>query len=90
VKLYIKDPAAKLDYMFDWTEFLGADTIQTSTWTIPSGLTSSGETILVGDLKTKIFLAGGTLGKRYEIQNKIVTVGGREELQTFYLLIENT
>ncbi len=89
MKLYIKDPAAKLDYMFDWTEFLGSDTIQTSTWTIPSGLTGSGEAIISNN-KTKIFLAGGTLGKRYEIQNKVVSLGGREELQTFFILIENT
>src|SRR5207237_8913736 len=32
-----KDPNADLDYQFDWTAWLGTDTISTSTWSAPIG-----------------------------------------------------
>jgi hypothetical protein len=71
-----KDPDAELDYGFDWTDWLQTDeTIQTSTWTVPDGLTyvSKQET----GTETKVWIKGGTPRKKYILTNKIETNQGR-------------
>jgi hypothetical protein len=40
----LKDPQAVLDYGFDWSKWLGTDTISTSTWTVPVGITKDSDT----------------------------------------------
>ena len=74
---FVKDPDATLDYIIDWSEWLDTDTISTSTWTVPTGLTN------VSDSNTTttatIWLSGGTAGQRYTVSNRIVTAAGRTE-----------
>lgn len=72
-----KDPNAVLDYSIDWTVWLGSDTISTSAWTVPSGLTkdSDSKTTLI----TTAWLSGGTAGTDYIVTNRIVTAAGRTE-----------
>jgi hypothetical protein len=55
-----KDPDAVLDYAIDWTDRLGSDTISTSTWTVPSGITKDSDNKTTA--KTTIWLSGGTVG----------------------------
>ena len=71
-----KDPDEILDYTIDWKDsndpVLGtAETIITSTWTVPSGLTedSSSNTTTT----TTVVLSGGAAKTKYQIANKIVT-----------------
>ncbi len=57
-----KDPAADLDYGFDWTAWLGiADTITLSTWTVPteSGLTTHSPSISPEGKVTAVWLKAG-------------------------------
>lgn len=75
-----KDPNAVLDYTIDWREWLGDDTILTSTWTMPPGI-SNGGTINSPTTAT-IWLAAGTSGTPYSVYNTIVTAGGRTEKRT--------
>lgn len=85
--IFIKDPDAVLDYTVDWTDWLGTDTINTSTWILPVGAT------LVRDSDTKTgtsataWLSGGTLDKNYSVINRIVTVGGRTEDRTILIKV---
>jgi hypothetical protein len=71
-----KDPDDVLDFQIDWSARLGTDTISTSTWTL-----NSGSVVLGTDTKTAttatIWLSGGTLGDWCELDNTIVTAGGR-------------
>ena len=85
--LRYKDPNATLDYGFDWTDWLNGDTINSSSWIIPSGLTegSNGHNSEV----TWVWLSGGTAGQVYNLVNRIVTVGGRTEDQTITLIVKN-
>lgn len=78
-----KDPDAVLDYSVDWTDWLDGDTISTSAWTVPSGITqtSASTTTLI----TTIWLSGGSGGRTYEIKNRIVTAAGRTEERTIRL-----
>jgi hypothetical protein len=67
-----KDPSAVLDYSVDWTDFLQtAETIATSTWVVPSGITKDSDS--TEDKITTIWLSGGTVNKSYELINRITT-----------------
>lgn len=74
-----KDPDEILDYGFYWDKapynWLDGDTIVTSVWSVPTGLTlvSQSNTTNV----TTVFISGGTDGQEYIIANKITTTAGR-------------
>lgn len=70
-----KDPNAVEDYVLDWSSQLGADTIASSTWTVPTGITQASVTNTPAT--TTIWLSGGALGQDYELLNRITTAGGR-------------
>lgn len=75
-----KDPDAVLDYTVNWTEWLGDDRIDTSTWIIPAGLTKDSDSH--NGLEAIVWLSGGTAGDRYEVTNRITTTGGRTDDRT--------
>lgn len=81
MKTYIKDPNSVLDYKNDWSIWLGSDTITTSTWVIPPGVTKNSDTN--DTTTTTIWLSGGSLDTNYEILNRIITAGGRTADRTF-------
>jgi len=80
-----KDPDEVLDYVVDWIKPLAGDTILTSTWTLPEGITGSQESMT--DTTTTIWLTGGTAGKDYGLVNRITTAGGRTREQTCTLRV---
>ena len=70
-----KDPDSDLDYICDWSDWLGNDTITDSSWVIPEGLTESGDDY--NSTVTTIWLKGGVSGESYTLTNKITTSGLR-------------
>jgi hypothetical protein len=81
IKTEIKDPNARLDYTWDWTEWLlGSDTITDATFTI---VTDDGSLVLgppvIGTGTVVVMISGGTLGKTYLVTGHIVTSEGRED-----------
>lgn len=72
-----QDPHEVLDYLVDWSDQLDTgDTISTSGWTVtPSGPTLSIQSNTTTTATT--FLAGGTSGVDYTLENTITTAGGR-------------
>jgi hypothetical protein len=86
VDLFYKDPDAKLDYGFDWATWLGSDTISSSSWTVDAGLTQVSDTN--DTTTTTVWLEGGTVGVSYKAVNRIVTVGGREEDRTLWIVVQ--
>lgn len=82
----IKDPGAVLDYTFDWAPWLGTDTILTSTWSVPPGMT------LVSQSNTTTtataFVSGGRADDQAIITNTIITVGGRTDDRSIVLSIQ--
>lgn len=83
---FTKDPNSVLDYQINWATWLGVDTIASSTWTVPTGLTtvtsSNSTTVAI------IWLSGGTAGTDYDLLNRIVTAGGRTEDRTITIRVE--
>lgn len=58
-----------IDYATDYLDT--GETIVTSTWTVPAGITKLAESFTT--TVTKIVLSGGTVGTIYEITNTITT-----------------
>jgi hypothetical protein len=81
-----KDPAAVLDYSGDWSAWLGDDTIATSTWTVPTGITKNSDTH--DATSVLIWLSGGTAGQKYTLVNHITTVGGRTDERTIVIKVK--
>ena len=82
---YSKDPAERLDYVFDWSLWLADDTISSSVMTVDAGLTKVSDTN--STTTATVWLSGGTLGRTYEIVNRIVTAGGRIGERTITITI---
>jgi hypothetical protein len=82
-----KDPDAVKDYTLDWADWLVTDTIASSTWSVPSGLSKVSDAHTTS--LTSIWLSGGSLGVEYVIRNTIVTAGGRTEVRSFELGIKS-
>ena len=83
-----KDPHAKLDYGFDWSDWLeSGETISASVWTVPAGI--SEESSQRGDTLTKIWLSSGTAGETYTIANKVTTSEDRIDERSFDVIVEN-
>jgi len=80
IRRYQKDPSSKLPYGFDWTNWLDSEsmpsgeTIASAVWTIPTGLTGTGEQI--GTVLTKVDISGGEAGSTYTVACKVTTTGG--------------
>jgi hypothetical protein len=85
-----KDPDAVLDYTIDWTAWLadsGADTIASSSWTVPAGLTQNNATH--STLKATVWLSGGSAGTTYRVTNRITTAGGRTAERSFDVVVQS-
>ena len=82
---FIKDPDSILDYQFDWELWLNGDEIDTSVWVVPAGLTEDSKANTT--TTTTVWLSAGVLGQRYEVTNRITTVGGRTEDRLFIVRI---
>lgn len=82
---FIKDPSAVLDYSIDWSDWLEGDTISTSTWTVPSGLSNTSESKT--NTKTTVWLSGGAVAQFYTVTNRVVTAGGRTDERSIVIVI---
>jgi hypothetical protein len=86
IETYTKDPDAVLDYKLDWNDsskgpwLATGQTISSSTWTVPSGITKDSDTN--DTTTTTITLSGGTAGNDYDLINHITTNDSKEDDRT--------
>lgn len=87
---YTKDPAARLDYTWDWSEWLAdiTDTITSATVTVPAGLTAVGLPSYTTTAVTQR-IEGGALDNAYTVVCQITTVGGLIDERSISLTISN-
>lgn len=83
-RLEPKAPSEIRNYRFDWTAFLGTDTIATSDVEV-DGVTKVSDTN--DDSSVTVKLSGGTGGTVAKITNTITTAGGLTETELFTLPI---
>jgi len=84
-----KDPNAVEPFTWDWSEVMAetstADTIATSAFTVPTGITADSDSNTT--TTTTVVLSGGTAGTAYEILNRITTANSRTLDKTFIVLV---
>ena len=86
--LYVKDPDARLDYKIDWTSWLElAESISSSTWIVPTGLTKVDEA--TATKTTTVWLTGGTVGDKYLVTNRITTSQNRTDDRTIEIVVRD-
>lgn len=70
-----KDPDDLLDYVIDWSSWLGTDTITSVDWDVDTGIMNptSSHTATTAT----IWLAGGSVTETYNITCRITTAAGR-------------
>ncbi|MGW0920058.1 phage fiber-tail adaptor protein [Streptomyces sp. NPDC002755] len=85
---FTKDPAARLDYSWDWTPWLAQvdDTISAATVAVPEGLTAVGTPVVDDGFVTQR-VSGGTVGATLKLVCQITTVGGLVDERSMYLTI---
>lgn len=83
-----KDPAAVLDYSWDWGPWLAevSDTIGGATVTVTDGLAAVGSPV-VGDTVVTQRVSGGAVGAACKMVCQITTVSGLVDERTIYLMI---
>src|SRR5512139_410875 len=87
-QIFEKDPDAVKDFQINWATWLGTDTIATSTWTVPTGITKASDTSTT--TTATIWLSGGTNLTDYELTNKITTASGRTEEETITIKVRQS
>jgi hypothetical protein len=80
----LKDPNDILDYTINWATWLGSDTIASSIWSVPTGLTQV--TASNSTTAATIWLSGGAAGSTYIVTNQIVTAAGRTKEDSIIIL----
>jgi hypothetical protein len=83
----LKDPSATLDYTLDWGAWLASDTIATSDWTVPTGLTLVRSEVTPS--QAIAWISGGVVGTTYAVTNTITTTGGRTDTRTIMFTVSN-
>lgn len=85
--IFLKDPHATLDYSIDWSRWLESDTINTSSWIVPTGLTQTAAS--ASPQVATIWLSGGVTGTTYTVINRITTNGGRTDDRSITVKVED-
>lgn len=84
----IKDPAAILDYGYDWSEWLPeGDAIIASSWVADTGINVTANTFDAST--TTVWLSGGAVMETYKVVNHITTTDGRQDERTIYVKMRN-
>lgn len=85
---FTHDPNAVLDYVVDWTDWLGeSEVITDSSWTVATGITETTPAPSVTDGRATIWLTGGTAGVHYRVTNHITTNQGRQDDRTIVIAV---
>ena len=89
----VKDDQAKLDYTFDWSQWLTpiADTIASAVATIhgDGNATIGNPANQLTTTSVTIWVAGGTIGQQYQLACKITTAAGRIDERSVYINVKD-
>lgn len=96
---FTKDPAAVLDYCFDWkaetngtgeSDWLASgETISSHSVTVESGLTKDSDAATDTNTSVTVWLSGGTDGDDYTVTCQITTSAGRTDERSVTIKVRN-
>lgn len=86
---YQKTPGENIAYRFDWSLWLGSDTISgsLSTWTVAAGLSAGTATNTTTTATQPV--SGGALGQDYVLENTVTTAAGRIGVRRLIVQVRN-
>lgn len=85
---HLKDPDATLDWIFDWSQWLGAtETISASVMTASPGIVLDSSSFSVSTATA--WVSGGSEGRVYQVSNKITTDQGRIDERSITIRVTN-
>ena len=88
----VKDPGSTLDYIIDWTNWLGSDTVSSVSYTLDSGITTStaigGSATSTTSTTSTVNITGGTAGTIYNVKCEMTTSSGRIVVRNFRVRVE--
>lgn len=90
MKIFYKNPSEEdvLDYLWNWEDWLGEDTISVVDASITTGMTILGSPTILQDRKNvRVWLDGGEENNAYIAKMTIVTVGGRIKTRRAKIII---
>ena len=83
--VFEKDPNARLDYQWDWSDWLAdGETIASAVITVPDDITLDQQDD--ADTTVTAWLEGGEDGVGYKVTCHITTSAGREDDRSIYLI----
>jgi len=86
---FVHDPDERLDYTFDWSNWLDdEETITDYDVSVPMGLTK-GTTFLTNSRAVTVWISGGALGQTYRVTCGIKTSDGREPEKSMTLIVKS-
>lgn len=88
METFEKDPAAVLDWLFKWIDWLeSGETITTHTITVDTGITDDSSAIVDSSKNVEVFLSGGTAGQFYLVACLITTSAARTDERTIRIQV---
>ena len=87
-QVFRKDPDAMEDFTLFWSPQLEGQTIASSVWIVPAGITEGANT--KDATSTTIRLSGGTEASDYVLTNRITTPAGRSYDETVTIRVRST
>ena len=82
---YTKSAAEITDFTLDWSQVVGADSIITSAWTVPSGITGSNQSSTATTASIRI--AAGTASLFYPFVNTITRISGQVDQESLVITV---
>lgn len=91
MRVFVKDPSARIDYMIDWgAGHLGHNIIKSSNWSV-SPHHSGGISVIESShdgKKSTASIEGGIAGKSYDVSNIILLDSGERDQRTISFRVE--
>ncbi len=91
MRVFVKDPSARIDYRIDWgAGHLGNNIIRSSTWTVsPQHENAIFAAVSSHDGKiTTVTLDGGVAGRVYDVRNQVVLENGERDERSISFRVE--
>lgn len=91
MSVFVKDPAARIDYAVDWLAAAGdGQVIADSLWSVTpdeaGGLTVASHAFDI--VRTAVTLAGGIAGHVYRVANRVTMAGGGIDERSLVIRVE--
>lgn len=92
MSVFVKDPAARLDYAIDWSALAGPTGLAQSGWSVePQDAPGAALVVAVAawsGARAAATLEGGVAGRVYRVTNRVVLGDGRSDARTLAVRVD--